>query len=63
MWEFVKSHEAELLIKGCVVFLKRVTRSFRYGPNHSVTKITTNSSLEKGLNFVFSLVSAVHLIF
>lgn len=54
-----KSHEGEISFQGYVAFPKTVTRSFRYGPNHSVTQILTKSSSEKGPGFMFSLVSAV----
>lgn len=53
-----KSQEGEMSIKEYVAFPKAVTRSFRYGPNHSVTQTVTNSSSEKGPGFMFSLVSA-----
>lgn len=55
----VKSHEGEIAIEGYAVFPKTVTRSFQYGPNHSVTQTLTKSSSEKGPSFMFSLVSAV----
>lgn len=55
----VKSHEGKISIEGYVAFPKTVTRSFRYGPNHSVTQTLTKSSSEKGPGFMFSLVSAV----
>lgn len=54
----VKSHEGEIAIEGCLAFPKTVTRSFQYGPNHSVTQTLIKSS-EKGPGFMFSLVSAV----
>lgn len=43
MWKCVRIHEGEISIKGCVAFLKRVTRSLCYVLNHSVnsySKIT-----------------------
>lgn len=56
---FVKSHEGEISNEEYIAFSKTVTRSFGYGPNHSVTQMLTKSSLEKGHDFMFSLVSDV----
>lgn len=63
MWKCVRIHEGEISIKGCVAFLKRVTRSLCYVFNHSVNKVIAKSPLEKGLNFMFSPVSAIHVNF
>lgn len=55
--ESVKSRKGEISIKKYIAFPKSVTRSFGYGPNHSVTQAVTESPLEGGHDFMFSLVS------
>lgn len=53
------AHEGEVSNKEYIALPKTVTRSFGWGPNHSVTQMLTKSTLEKGRVFMFSLVSDV----
>lgn len=61
MWGSVKSQEDEISIKGC--FPKKCHQEFLLWPQSQCEQILKKSSLERGLNFMFSSVSAALVIF